>query len=283
MLIESWVQADHAQWRVCSAPDEQGEGMTQAALKILRTHDLGQEISGPADPFPEPGWIKGSALKGKATARHGLRFRLGLGLPRLREAQNLRWLGKHLFVVPRPLVALAIFRTGFPRGQWLVTQAQTGAQPLLDVWAKLSPPEQEAALLELAREVARMHALGFTHRDLFLRNLMWREDPQRNLVFLDCWRGGPGFDLRGPSWDVGCLLVDLVQYMDGPRAQAWLQEYENQRALQGRPIASGKFLRRALKARRAITLRLIAQPERLGGAPPPPLDWLPTWEPGSEP
>lgn len=279
MLSDHWLNADGRRWRICSEGDKRGEALTRAALDTLTLLDLTVEIQGPAALFPEPAWLKGSALKGKTALRHGLRFRLGLGLPRLREAKNLAWLARHLFVVPKPLVGLVLFRAGLPRGQWLVTQEQQDARPLLEVWDELDSEQEQAALTELAREVARMHALGFTHRDLFLRNLMWRGTQARKLLLLDCWRGGPGFDLRGASWDVGCLLSDLVDLVGGEQAQRWLTEYLDQRAAQDRPVAKESFIPQALKARRTVIKRLIAQPQRLGSQALPRLDWIPdTWE-----
>lgn len=269
MLTARWITEGGARWRILEGSGQQG----QATLQHLRTRDLSAPLAETLDGLGQPAWIKGSALAGKAALRHGLRFRLGLGLPRLREARNLAWLRRHLFQAPAPLAAVALFHHSLPRGQWLVTQAEQDAQPLLAVWDALDATKQDQTLQELAQEVARMHALGFTHRDLFLRNLMWCQDRPRKLLFLDCWRGGPGLDLRGAAWDVGCLLSDIVDRIGNERSDNWLREYIHQREVQDRPVSSAAFIPRAIAAREVVVRRLIAQPQRLGGNPPPTQNW----------
>jgi hypothetical protein len=263
--------ADGAHWRLCASTLELGEEARQQVASRVPAHEAGQ----PCSLGPHEAWRKGGALGGKAALRHGVRLRLGQGLPRLREASNLEWLAAHLFEVPRPLAAVARIERGLPRGQWLWTARLAEAAPLEERWPLLPEQVRRALLEELAREVARMHALGFVHRDLFVRNLMHRVGSARQLVFLDCWRGGPGWGLRGPAWDAGCLLSDLVDWAGSHAASNWLEAYLAERAAQDRPVQREGFVRQTLAARATVIRRLALQPERLRGRPMPTLDWRP--------
>lgn len=263
--------ADGALWRLCASTLELGE---EARQQVAR-QEPAREASQPCVLGPHEAWRKGGALAGKARLRHGVRLRLGQGLPRLREAANLEWLAAHLFEVPRPLAAAARIERGLPRAQWLWTTRLEDAAPLEERWPLLPEPVRAALLEELAREVARMHALGFVHRDLFVRNLMHRVGSARQLVFLDCWRGGPGWGLRGPAWDVGCLLSDLVDWAGDRPASRWLEAYLAERTAQDRPVRREAFVRQALRARAAVLRRLARQPERLHGRALPTVDWRP--------
>ncbi|MBL6720259.1 MAG: phosphotransferase [Planctomycetes bacterium] len=263
--------ADGALWRLCASTLELGEAARQQVARKEPAHETAEAcVLGDHEA-----WRKGGALKGKASLRHGVRLRLFQGLPRLREAANLEWLAAHLFEVPRPLAAVARIERGLPRGQWLWAARLAEAAPLEERWPLLPEQVRDAVLEELAREVARMHALGFVHRDLFVRNLMHRVGSARQLVFLDCWRGGPGWGLRGPAWDAGCLLSDLVDWAGDRAAARWLEAYLAERSAQDRPVRGEGFVRQALAARAAVIRRLIRQPERLRGRAMPTVDWRP--------
>ena len=264
---------DGVEWLLVASTLEMGEAARRqvAEAQALPERDAGErcELEG------VDAWRKGGPLRGRAALRHGLRMRLGQGLPRLREARNLEWLAAHLFEVPRPLAAVARVQGGLPRAQWLWTAHLDDAAPLEERWPLLPEPVQTELLGELARECARLHALGFVHRDLFLRNLMHRVGAARQLVFLDAWRGGPGPGLRGPAHDVGCLLSDLVDVAGNGPAARWLEAYVRERAAQDRPVNGPRFVDTACRSRDAIVRRLHRQPSRLRGRPAPALGWRP--------
>jgi hypothetical protein len=105
-------------------------------------------------------------------------------MPREREFARLLWLAERSFQVPRPLAAGALTRHGLPHFQFLLCAEIAPAVTLdqflrngFDVacgtnpWAPPAPTPvtatradaRERVLVELARELARMHALHFVH------------------------------------------------------------------------------------------------------------------------
>ena len=149
-------------------------------------------------------YVKASGLSGSSARRHGLRrIFLRIQPPRLREYQNLNWLHARLFQVPRTIAAGVLWRVGLPRHQALVTEWLPEHPTLDDFWRFTDDEQRGAVFDELAREVARMHALRFLHRDLFARNLLVGPDTgRRRVVFLDTWAGGPDPSFRGPAYDL---------------------------------------------------------------------------------
>jgi tRNA A-37 threonylcarbamoyl transferase component Bud32 len=229
-----------------------------------------------AIPFVDgPAWFKGEPLRGKAAWRHGVRSRLlRLHLPRVNEFHNLGWLARRSFQVAPPLAAGVLFRAGLPRYQFLVTSeirdARTLRQFLVD-----EEIGREEVLAELAREVGRMHAVGFVHRDLFPRNVLVLP-PRRargRIVFIDAWRGGPRSQLRGPAHDLGCLFLHGPELLRGGEPALLFDAYVSARGAQGRGVEARSFLRAVRRARRRLRRRLEDDPRRLGGAPLPPLEW----------
>jgi aminoglycoside/choline kinase family phosphotransferase len=74
--------------------------------------------------------------------------------------------------------------------------------------------------------VARMHDLGFIHRDLHLRNLVWRREASGpRVLFYDAWRGGARLQSRGISYDVACLTQGLAWEAGEPCADQFLELY----------------------------------------------------------
>lgn len=214
-------------------------------------------------------YLKGGPLTGKAALRHGLRaVLLRREVPRLQEAANLRWLDGHGFQVPRPLVAGLLWRAGLPRYQFLLTRWVDGARTLERVLDEDTPQERRAILDELARELARMHALGFVHRDLYPRNLLALGPGRaRRVFFLDAWAGGPGRGLRGPAYDLACLFLEADR-LEPQEQRALLETYCAVRLAEGRP-ASDRLLARVLRNRRGLLRRLAREPARLRGRPLP--------------
>jgi tRNA A-37 threonylcarbamoyl transferase component Bud32 len=212
-------------------------------------------------------FVKGSALRGKAAVRHGLRRRLlGRPLPRVREYENLRWLEARIFQVPPPRAAAVLWSGGLPRYQLLVTAEVRGAVPLGEALPGEDPAGRSSLARELGREVGRMHALGFVHRDLFPRNLLvLPKGAGRRLVFLDAWRAGPHASLRGPAYDLGCLFLEGADLWTDPEQQQLIEAYVAARQSEGHRTPAD-LLPRARREREGLIRRLRAEPARLRGA-----------------
>jgi len=172
--------------------------------------------------------LKCSPMHGKSAIRWGLkRVFLRARLPRVNEYENLAWLSRRLFATPSPLAAGGLVRGGIPRWQFLVTQFVPDAVQLHDWLAAGRPSAERAEVLdEIAREVARMHALRFVHRDLWTRNLLVvPRGGQSRVLFLDAWAGGPGLGWRGPAHDLRCFERDMQPLWAGDDAAAWRKRY----------------------------------------------------------
>lgn len=172
--------------------------------------------------------LKASPLHGKSALRWGFKRLLGARLPRVNEYYNLSWLTERLFATPLPLAAGGIVRGGIPRWQFLITRYVHDGLPLHD-WFASGPAAAERAevLGEIAREVGRMHALRFVHRDLWTRNLfVVRRGGLSRVLFLDAWAGGPGFGLRGRRHDLECFAGDMQRVWSADEAASWRERYE---------------------------------------------------------
>jgi len=203
-------------------------------------------------------FAKGSPLAPRTALRHGLaRLLLGRAEPRLAEFTNLAWLRAHGFAAPRPRLAGVWRRAGLPRYQFLATEA-VPAPPLAEFLGAADASARQAALARLAVELARLHALGFTHRDLFARNLLVHTgEAGPEPVFLDAWRGGPGPDLRGPLHDLGCLMLDGATLFRPEEQALLLARYAERRGELGQPTGAD-FPARVARAR----ARLVARERR---------------------
>jgi hypothetical protein len=217
------------------------------------------ELAG-ADAF-----LKASALRGKARVRHALRgLLLHRPAPRLAEYQNLVWLRAHGFAAPEPLAAGVWRERGLPRHQFLATRWVDA--PRFDAAFAAADVPERAHLLELAaRTLARLHALGFIHHDAHVRNLLVRGAPagERELVLLDAWRGGPAPQLRSPSYDLACFLLDAAGLAQAHEIEAFFGHYGAARAAAGAPVELHALAARVARERAALWQRLAArEPER---------------------
>lgn len=194
-------------------------------------------------------YAKGSPLAPRAALRHALaRLCLRRREPRLAEFANLAWLRRHGFSAPLPRLAGVWRQAGLPRYQFLVTEA-VPAPPLADFLAAADEATRLAAVTHLGEVLARLHALGFVHRDLFARNLLVHSGPDGpQPVFLDAWRGGPGPDLRGPLHDLGCLMLDGATLFRPAEQARFLSAYAARAAELGRPTGPD-FPARVARAR----------------------------------
>lgn len=208
--------------------------------------------------------FKAGPLRGKAAWRHGLRALFGLRPPRLAEFANLEWLRARLFHAPRPVAAGALWSRGALRYQFLATE-RIDAVPL-DRWLEESREDRARVLSTIARETARLHALSFVHRDLYLRNLLWNDEGP---WFLDAWRGGARPGLRGPATDLACFLLQGTELLEHEEIERFLRDYLDERERQGRPAARPSFLDAVARERERLRRRLERRPSERRGQPVP--------------
>lgn len=246
----------------------------RAAMEIgLEAARRGVPDSGFRSLDGTPIYFKGEPLRGRARVRHALRHHvLGRRLPRVEEYYNLSWLVERLFQAALPLAAGALFHGGSPRYQFLVTREIEGARTMR-AFLESGEPGRAEVLDELARELARMHALRFVHRDLFPRNLLvGPPGSPRRVHFLDAWRGGPRPQLRGPSYDLACFMLRAPELLDPAEQRRFFERYVEERRAQGRP-APRRLAASVARERAALVRRLVRRPELLRGRPLPPASW----------
>lgn len=224
-------------------------------------------------------WIKASRLSGKAAWRYGLRRTcLRLAPPRVRELENLDWLAERLFRAPQPLAAGYVVRGARMGFQFLLMGRMEDVRSLDSALDVAEPRERAELLDELAREVARLHALRFVHHDLYMRNVLVRPphvgpgDPRR-LCFVDAWRGGPFYPWRGPAFDLGCLMLEGAGLLDEGEQRKFFRLYVAERAVQGRPADGPLLLEAAGRARAAQLEQVRREPHRWRRADQPAPEW----------
>lgn len=213
--------------------------------------------------------LKRSALRGSAARRHAVRGLFGLKAPRLAEFQNLAWLRTRLFHAPRPLFAGVVTKFGLPGVQFLATEFLPESKTLGEFLAEAAP--RGAVLATLAREVARLHSLGFVHRDLYPRNLLVRGT---SIAFLDAWRGGAGIHSRGPTYDLACLMLYGADWLTQSEQERFFSDYLRERAGQDRPVsAPQQFAARIERDRARLRERLARRPHERRGRELPSAQW----------
>lgn len=186
---------------------------------------------------------------------------LGAPLPRMREAFNHAWMLARVFQAPAPLAA-GVLGARAPRAQFLISEFLPGEPAGVRVRAAAAA-ERGALLRELALEVARLHALHFVHRDLHWRNLWWCEARAgRHLWFLDAWRGGERWQLRGPAYDLACLFLEGPSFLREDECRTWLASYLEERRALGKPANAARLFARATRDRRALVEQLKREPGR---------------------
>lgn len=209
--------------------------MEAAAELALRAAAEGRRGIERVRVVDEDAVLKCSPMHGKSALRWGVkRLVLRARLPRVNEYYNLSWLTERLFSTPLPLAAGAIVRGGIPRWQFLITRRVHDAVQLHE-WFATGPGagERAAVLGEIAREVARMHALRFVHRDLWTRNvLVVPPNAASRVVFLDAWAGGAGIGWRGADHDRRCFESDMARLWTEEEARAWRATYAAERRAQ---------------------------------------------------
>ena len=250
------------------------EAARRAAALLLELAREGKTRAEVIDFDGGRAYLKASRLRGSAAWRHALHRLHARPVPRVQEYQNLAWLAERHFATPAPLAAGVLVSKGLPRFHALLTEHLPGTRTLEETLEDGRERGKADLLDELAREVARMHALGFVHHDLFARNVLVRPGGEgqlgRRLVFLDCWAGGPPTPLRarGPAYDLACLLLDVGELAGAGEAR-FLERYFHERAAQGRPAPVSATRASLARARRALRRRLVREPRRLRGRPLP--------------
>lgn len=220
-------------------------------------------------------YLKGAPLAPRPALRHALRqLCLRVPPPRLAEYMNLSWMTERHFQCPLPLAGGALWRGGRPRYQFLITREVPHAVGMREFLRE--PHERRATVLdELARELARLHALRFVHRDLYPRNLLVvPPNAGRSVVFLDAWRGGERLQSRGYAHDLGCFFLSAAEWLDAAEQARFFDVYAAERAAQGRPVAP-RWLTDVAQARAVEWRKLERRPERRRGRELPPRDWRP--------
>ena len=256
------------------------EDLAAAALEpALAAFLEGRSVGLSVELCGRPGWLKGGPPRGSAALRYGLRWRLARRAPpRGREYANLSWLEARLFRVAAPLACGWILRGARLRFQFLVTALSEDARPLESILDESTPSERAGLVDELARESARMHALSFVHRDLYLRNVLVLPahvgpgDPRR-LVFIDAWRGGPHHVGRGPAYDLGCLMLEGASVLTREEQARFVHGYLEERSGQGKPARAQSLLRSAERARASLLARARREPGRWRLDEPPAPNW----------
>ena len=195
-----------------------------------------------------PAFFKGNRLRGRPALRHALRAALLRRLPpTFAELANLGWLRGQGFRAPRPLVAGVLWSSHLPRYQFLFTEHRPGAPTLEHVLREERGQERARVLDALPAAVARLHACGFVHRDLFPRNVLVERTAggEPAFVYLDAWRSGPPRPLRGRAYDLACLLASDAPLLDRREEEELIAHYLDV----ARPAASfGSALARARRA-----------------------------------
>ena len=215
-------------------------------------------------------WFKRSGFRGKAQARWALKRACGAKLPRVAEYYNHSWLTERLFETPLPLAAGELLSRGLPIREFLISAHVPDAITLEEFLGQRAAGDRECVLDELARETARMHALGFVHHDLYSRNILVRRTGNpRRLVFLDAWAGGPPPQWRGAAYDMACLFLHADTEWIGAEVSRFVARYALERAAQSRPVDPQRLMTSARRARNRLIARLQKRPaERRGRALP---------------
>jgi tRNA A-37 threonylcarbamoyl transferase component Bud32 len=209
-------------------------------------------------------YVKGSPFPPRVRLRHALRRRmLRRALPRLSEFSNFTWLRGQGFGAPEPVVAGAFWKGGLPRYQFLASHWVASARPLRSALAAATVAQRAAIATALAQELARLHASGFVHRDLYPRNLLVEPVGLRyRLVLLDAWRGGPQRQLRGAAWDLACLFLEGTSLFTFDEQALLLDAYLASSNEAGRPVLARRLFAAIERARTKLERRARRQARR---------------------
>ena len=246
ILLDKMLAPALAAAGIASAPAIFRLGGDPQASSVVTTVDV--PVDGTVGRFHlkryrYPTWAKSKGLLGRGT--------LWGTPPEVAEFKNLEFLREKGVPAVKPVAAVAETHKLRLVAHALLTEDVPGAVDLEKrLAAKGDPvrddPRVRRRTLELiGRLLHRMHSEGFTHRDLYARNVLVRvEENDPSVVFCDCRRGGPPTMHSKSMGDLATLDADLVgrvpvrDRMRGLRAyaggegslRAWVKEIDGLRA-----------------------------------------------------
>jgi hypothetical protein len=175
-------------------------------------------------------------------------------MPREREYARLTWLAERSFQVPQPLAAGVLARHGLPRFQFLLCAEIAPAVTLdeflrhgwtravgVNPWAaapavpteRSSPSTRAIVATEIARELARMHALHFVHGAATPDHvLVGRETEAWRVHFLAPRPAHAIVRTLTAALDV----APVASALDAAERGGFVATYVEERAAQGRPV-----------------------------------------------
>jgi hypothetical protein len=180
----------------------------------------------------------------------------------LREYGNLIWLRDRLFQTPRPLASGTLTRHGMPCFGFLLTEVIPGAITLDELLrgdprrdesrGSSSPSSPRVEILgELAREVARMHALRFVHGNLTPATVLVGPPSRTSRVHLTTdARGGPRSSPSAWVRELARFAVCAESSLTEAESRSLAAIYVEERRAQGRPVDAER-LDREMQAQRS--------------------------------
>jgi tRNA A-37 threonylcarbamoyl transferase component Bud32 len=212
LLLDKMLAPALAAAGIASAPAIFRLGGDPEATSVVTTVDL--PVDGTVGRFHlkryrYAGWPKAKGLLGRGT---------GWGTaPEVQEFKNLAFLREKGVPAVRPVAAASETKGMLLVAHALLTEDLPGA---IDLEKRLAAPgdpvrddpKTRRRVMELiGRHVHRMHGEGFTHRDLFARNVLVRvEEGDPSVAFCDCRRGGSPTMNAKALLDLATLDADLV-------------------------------------------------------------------------
>jgi len=181
----------------------------------------------------EPCFLKAGPVAGRDRNRWGAGARRPA---RVREYLHLSWMIERQFRAVLPLAGGVFYSWRGPRYEFLITREVRGAQTLGEVLVGPEPVLARECASELARELSRLHAVGFNYGQLRLGKLLVSEPVHgRRLTLTGPCHGTLGSSGRRQGRDLEQLLNSWPAAAHVTPA-SWLEEYEQGRSVQGRPL-----------------------------------------------
>jgi tRNA A-37 threonylcarbamoyl transferase component Bud32 len=181
-----------------------------------------------------PNWARSKGLIGRGT--------LWGRAPEINEFHALAWLRRNGVPAARPLAAASRTSGGRLVSHALLTEMVPDAADLDTCLRSPASPVQldghqlRGVLKRVLEGLARMHALGFVHRDCHTRNIVVRlEQASPGIWFLDCRRGRVG-GRKPVAYDLATLDLDLQGLISRTERLRALSHYEESRSKRRRLV-----------------------------------------------